>query len=408
MLTLETDELNSIKQKFGIVGSNPELNLAISKAIQIAKTDLPVLITGESGVGKENFPKMIHQYSLRKHQKYIAVNCGAIPEGTIDSELFGHVKGSFTGALTDRVGYFEAADGGTIFLDEVGELPYPTQARLLRVLQNGEYYRVGSSDIRKTNVRVVAATNLDMEEAIRAGRFREDLYYRLNAIPIALPPLRNRKEDILPLFYKFAGDFAETYRRPAIRLDQEAEKMLRNYYWQGNIRQLKNVAEQISAVETDGTITAEVLAGYLPDAGITKLPQTFKGNASSRSFNNEREILYQVLFDMKKDMNEMKQVVSRLAARSGEKYPADGSERRQLESAELNYVPYERDGKAEEYQEAQEVEDNRPLAVDEMEKELIRKALEKHEGKRKYAAMDLKISERTLYRKIKEYGLEDL
>lgn len=408
MLTLETDELNSIKQKFGIVGSNPELNLAISKAIQIAKTDLPVLITGESGVGKENFPKMIHQYSLRKHQKYIAVNCGAIPEGTIDSELFGHVKGSFTGALTDRVGYFEAADGGTIFLDEVGELPYPTQARLLRVLQNGEYYRVGSSDIRKTNVRVVAATNLDMEEAIRAGRFREDLYYRLNAIPIALPPLRNRKEDILPLFYKFAGDFAETYRRPAIRLDQEAEKMLRNYYWQGNIRQLKNVAEQISAVETEGTITAEVLAGYLPDAGITKLPQTFKGNASSRSFNNEREILYQVLFDMKKDMNEMKQVVSRLAARSGEKYPADGGERRQLESAELNYVPYERDGKAEEYQEAQEVEDNRPLAVDEMEKELIRKALEKHEGKRKYAAMDLKISERTLYRKIKEYGLEDL
>lgn len=408
MTDLDAGELQNIKTKFGIVGNTPELNLAITKAVQIAKTDLPVLITGESGVGKEIFPKIIHFFSPRRHEKYIAVNCGAIPEGTMDSELFGHVKGSFTGALTDRVGYFEAADGGTIFLDEVGELPYHTQARLLRVLQNGEYFRVGSSETRKTNVRVVAATNMNMIEAIRDGRFREDLYYRLNAIPITLPPLRRRKDDILPLFYKFAADFADSYHRPVIKLDDEAADMLRNYYWQGNIRQLKNVTEQISAVETGSVINAKTLAQYLPEDAGVQLPMSHEQH--ERTFNNEREILYQVLFDMRKDMDELKSVVRKLVQESNNADAIAKKEQEEIKTphrpaAYISYKPEE--VKKEDFTEAQEVE-NRPLAVDEMEKELIRKALIKHQGKRKYAAMDLKISERTLYRKIKEYGLDDL
>lgn len=407
MTDLDTAELQNIKNRFGIVGNSPELNLAITKAVQIAKTDLPVLITGESGVGKEIFPKIIHQFSPRKHEKYIPVNCGAIPEGTMDSELFGHVKGSFTGALTDRVGYFEAADGGTIFLDEVGELPYHTQARLLRVLQNGEYYRVGSSETRKTNVRVVAATNLNMANAIQEGRFREDLYYRLNAIPIMLPPLRKRKEDIIPLFTKFTADFADTYHRPNIKLDAEAAEMLKNYYWQGNIRQLKNVAEQISAVETENLITADILAQYLPNNNQAQLPLA-REQAHDRTFNNEREILYQVLFDMRKDMDELKGVVRSLVQeRSNTVIQKDNTAENHTASHSTGYLTYKPEANKEDFAEAQEVE-NRPLAVDEMEKDLIRKALIKHQGKRKYAAMDLKISERTLYRKIKEYGLEDL
>lgn len=407
MTDLDTAELLSIKNRFGIVGNSPELNLAITKAVQIAKTDLPVLITGESGVGKEIFPKIIHQFSPRKHEKYIPVNCGAIPEGTMDSELFGHVKGSFTGALTDRVGYFEAADGGTIFLDEVGELPYHTQARLLRVLQNGEYYRVGSSETRKTNVRVVAATNLNMANAIQEGRFREDLYYRLNAIPITLPPLRKRKDDIIQLFTKFAADFADAYHRPNIKLDTEAVEMLRNYYWQGNIRQLKNVAEQISAVETDSLITADILAQYLPNDNPAQLPLAHEP-LHDRTFNNEREILYQVLFDMRKDMDELKGVVRKLVNDSNNPViQKNETAENHTTTQPAGYITYKPEANKEDFAEAQEVE-NRPLAVDEMEKDLIRKALIKHQGKRKYAAMDLKISERTLYRKIKEYGLEDL
>ncbi len=402
---IESSQLQTIKQRFDIVGNTPDLDQAIRVAVQVAPTDLPVLITGESGVGKENFPKIIHQYSVRKHEKYIAVNCGAIPEGTMDSELFGHEKGSFTGALTDRKGYFEVADGGTIFLDEVGELPLPTQARLLRVLQDGEFFRVGSSDLKKTNVRVVAATNINIQQAIREGKFRGDLYYRLNAVPIQIPPLRERKIDIMPLFTKFANDFAETYRRPPVKLTAEAQKMLVNYYWQGNIRQLKNVAEQISAVETNPEIEATTLAHYLPDESQSRLPLIVSNEKNEKTFNNEREILYQVLFDMKKDMDELKKSVSKLMTESNSIVPKEPKPVQHHEQTVISYTPT--DIRNEDYEDAQEYDES-PLAVDDMEKELIKKALEKHAGKRKYAAMDLKISERTLYRKIKEYGLDNI
>ena len=304
-------ELQTVKQRFGIIGNSEVLNRAIDIAIQVAPTDLSVLITGESGVGKENFPQIIHNFSHRKHGSYIAVNCGAIPEGTIDSELFGHEKGSFTGATADRKGYFEVADGGTIFLDEVGELPLATQVRLLRVLEAGEFIKVGSSKTLKTDVRVVAATNMNIIQAIRDGRFREDLYYRLNTVPIFIPPLRERRDDIPLLFRKFAADFAEKYSMPAVRLTDDARQMLMNYYWNGNVRQLKNITEQISVIEQQREINSSILRMYLPNESTEKLPALISGGKSdNKSFTNEREILYQVLFDMKKDITELKKVVT--------------------------------------------------------------------------------------------------
>jgi len=307
---MQTSEIQAVKQRFGIIGNSELLNRAIDIAVQVSPTDLSVLITGESGVGKENFPQIIHNYSHRKHGPYIAVNCGAIPEGTIDSELFGHEKGSFTGAMSDRKGYFEVADGGTIFLDEVGELPLSTQVRLLRVLETGEFIKVGSSKTLKTNVRVVAATNLNMSTATRDGRFREDLFYRLNTVPIVVPPLRERKDDIALLFRKFASDFAEKYRMPPVRLTDDAKRLLMNYYWNGNIRQLKNITEQISVIEQQREINAQILSIYLPENEMERMPALFsrQGN-DNKSFNSEREILYQVLFDMKKDMHDLKKIV---------------------------------------------------------------------------------------------------
>ena len=303
-------DVQQIKQRFGIIGNSPGLNRAIDVALQVAPTDLSVLITGESGVGKETFPQLIHQNSPRKHGQYIAVNCGAIPEGTIDSELFGHEKGSFTGALADRKGYFEVADGGTIFLDEVGELPTPTQARLLRVLETGEFIKVGSSKVLKTNVRIVAATNVNLVQAVADGKFREDLYYRLNTVPIQIPPLRERPDDIILLFRKFAGDCAEKYRMPPIRLDEEARQLLTSYRWPGNVRELKNITERISVIEEDRDITASILRLYLPDLNVEKYPVLVKQQENDQKFfNSEREILYQVLFDMKKDVNELKKLV---------------------------------------------------------------------------------------------------
>ena len=315
---MELSEIQMVKQRFGIIGLSPALNRAIDTAVQVANTDLSVLIQGESGVGKETFPQIIHQYSHRKHNPYIAVNCGAIPEGTIDSELFGHEKGAFTSATSDRKGYFEEANGGTIFLDEVGELPLSTQVRLLRVLEAGEFMRVGSSKVLKTNVRVVAATNVKMQDAISDGRFREDLYYRLNAVPIFIPPLRERKEDILLLFRKFATDFAEKYKMPVIKLTADAQTLLTNYYWRGNVRQLKNVTEQISVIEQNREISAERLRVYLPEQKMTTLPTLFhqEQGDGQKTFSNEREILYQVLFDMKKDMAEMRKIIDELMRRS--------------------------------------------------------------------------------------------
>jgi transcriptional regulator with PAS, ATPase and Fis domain len=405
---IDEKELQAIKQRFQIIGNTPALNRAIEIATQVAGTDLSVLITGESGVGKESFPKIIHQFSPRKHEKYIAVNCGAIPEGTIDSELFGHEKGSFTGALNDRKGYFEVADGGTIFLDEVGELPLPTQARLLRVLEVGEFIKVGSSNVLKTNVRVVAATNLNIPKAIQEGRFREDLYYRLNAVQIAVPALRDRKNDIPLLFKKFAADFAEKYRMPTIYLNTDAQEMLVNYYWQGNIRQLKNFVEQISIIEEHREISTDCLQRYLPKPSKEQLPLLVSSaNSNEKSFSNEREILYQVLFDMKKDIDELKKMVHQY------KQPTPTSTVSTENNASFLPSIYEKNtqNKAEksikevEIEDAQEYEENN-FSVNDMEKNLIKKALEKHNGKRKLAALDLKISERTLYRKIKEYGLE--
>lgn len=404
---LSTEQLQDIKNRFGIIGNDAELNHAIMKAVQIASTDLPVLITGESGVGKESIPKIIHQFSPRKHNKIITVNCGAIPEGTMDSELFGHEKGSFTGALTDRKGYFEVADGGTIFLDEVGELPLPTQARLLRILQYGEYYRVGSSEVKKTDVRVIAATNINMMQAISNGKFRQDLYYRLNAIPINLPPLRERQEDILPLFKKFANDFAEAYHRPVIKLQQAAVNMLTSYYWQGNIRQLKNVAEQISAVETNPDISAETLSHYLPDESQSRLPLVVNGAKPADDFSNERELLYKVLFDMKHDMDELKKAFAELKA-SGIHTSGDNKKQKniqQFEWKEAQLYNEEQENIQSQPIDTEKSKDDDTVSVSDMEKELIKKVLDKYKGKRSLAAAELGISERTLYRRLVEYGL---
>ncbi|MEG1544805.1 MAG: sigma-54 dependent transcriptional regulator [Tannerellaceae bacterium] len=387
-------DVQQIKQRFGIIGNTPGLNRAIDVALQVAPTDLSVLITGESGVGKETFPQIIHQNSLRKHGQYIAVNCGAIPEGTIDSELFGHEKGSFTGALSDRKGYFEVADGGTIFLDEVGELPTPTQARLLRVLETGEFIKVGSSKVLKTNVRIVAATNVNLTQAVAEGKFREDLFYRLNTVPIVIPPLRERPDDIVLLFRKFAGDCAEKYRMPSVRLDDEARGLLVAYRWPGNVRELKNLTERISVIEEKRDITAEILRLYLPELNIQKFPVLLhKEEGEQKFFNSEREILYQVLFDMKKDVNELKKLVHDIM----------GGNIQMPESEEASYShPIHN---VHSIQDTEAIEEE-SLSLEDVEKEMIRKALDKHNGRRKNAAADLKISERTLYRKIKEYNLE--
>ncbi len=410
-------EIQQVKLRFGIIGTNEALARAIDVAIQVAPTDLSVLITGESGVGKESFPQIIHQYSRRKHGQYIAVNCGAIPEGTIDSELFGHEKGAFTGAISDRRGYFGEADGGTIFLDEVGELPMPTQARLLRVLESGEFIKVGSSKVEKTNVRIVAATNVNLAQAIADGRFREDLYYRLNTVPIQVPPLHERGEDVLLLFRKFASDFAEKYRMPAIQLTDDAKQVLLAYPWPGNVRQLKNITEQISIIETNREINAAILKGYLPvQANPRRLPALFDGKGR-KSFESEREILYQVLFDMRQDVTELKKLVHEIMAeRKGTAHPVNAVDYYTSDEpvvtaihASLAVHPSAKPGKVgandEDIQDTEEyVEES--LSLDEAEKEMIRKALEKHQGRRKLAAQDLDISERTLYRKIKEYGLD--
>ena len=388
-------DLQQIKQRFGIIGNNTALNRAIDIALQVAPTDLSVLITGESGVGKETFPQIIHQNSPRKHGQYIAVNCGAIPAGTIDSELFGHEKGSFTDARSERIGYFEVADCGTLFLDEVGELPLQTQAYLLRVLESGEFMRVGSSKVQKTNVRIVAATNVNLAQAVSQGKFREDLYYRLNTIPIQIPPLRERSEDILLLFRKFASDCAEKYRMPSIRLDDDARMLLINYRWPGNVRELKNITERISVIEENRDISAEVLRLYLPNVEMEKFPVLVKHEAEQKVFNSEREILYQVLFDMKKDVTELKKLVHEIM-NGGVQLPVV-DEPSYVQPHSIHSMPSIQD--AEPYEEE-------TLSLEEVEKEMIRKALEKHNERRKNAAADLKISERTLYRKIKEYNLE--
>ena len=395
-------EIQQVKLRFGIIGNTEALSRAIDVAIQVAPTDLSVLITGESGVGKESFPQIIHQYSRRKHGQYIAVNCGAIPEGTIDSELFGHEKGAFTGAIGERKGYFGEADGGTIFLDEVGELPLPTQARLLRVLESGEFIKVGSSKVQKTDVRIVAATNVNLTQAIADGRFREDLYYRLNTVPIQIPPLRERGDDILLLFRKFAGDFAEKYRMPAIQLTEDAKQVLLAYPWPGNVRQLKNITEQISIIETNREINAAILQGYLPVQNTQRLPALF-GIKDSKNFESEREILYSVLFDMRQEVSELKKMVHNLMAEKGNVSlvtPVPPASVPTIIHPVKAPCPVDDDIQdTEEY-----VEES--LSLDEVKKEMIRKALEKHHGNRKSAAQDLNISERTLYRKIKEYGLD--
>lgn len=419
-------EIQQVKLRFGIIGNNEALLRGIDVAMQVAPTDLSVLITGESGVGKESFPQIIHQYSRRKHGQYIAVNCGAIPEGTIDSELFGHEKGAFTGAISERKGYFGEANGGTIFLDEVGELPLPTQARLLRVLESGEFIKVGSSKVEKTDVRIVAATNVNLVQAIAEGRFREDLYYRLNTVPIQIPPLRERGEDVVLLFRKFASDFAEKYHMPPLQLTEDARQMLMAYTWPGNVRQLKNITEQISIIEANREINADILRNYLPENNAQRLPALL-GNKESKGFGSEREILYQVLFDMRQDVTELKKLVHEImtkraatGAGSGIKssYYTSPSQPQLvtpatvepnvttiIHSAVQPATPLSSSVNDDDIQDTEEyVEES--LALDDVEKDMIRKALEKHHGKRKSAAQDLNISERTLYRKIKEYGLD--
>ena len=423
-------ELQQIKQRFGIIGNNEGLLRAIDIALQVAPTDLSVLITGESGVGKEVFPQIIHQNSARKHQKYIAVNCGAIPEGTIDSELFGHEKGSFTGATSDRKGYFEEASGGTIFLDEVGELPLSTQARLLRVLETGEFIKVGSSKVLKTNLRVVAATNVNMMNAIKNGKFREDLYYRLNTVPVSIPPLRERAEDSVLLFRKFAADFAEKYRMPAIQLTTDARDMLMSYRWPGNIRQLRNITEQISIIETSREITDATLRLYLPKVDMERLPSVSVNEKEGSLYGSERELLYKVIFEMRNELNELKRIVY------GEmrKLPAVTQNNNTAivpasDSLSLRNDPYDYrsiDSYVEpevtnvtpiQHVESAHISITAPMkssheyitetqSLEDMEKELIKQALIRNNGKRKKAADELKISERTLYRKIKEYDLE--
>ncbi|MBF00956.1 sigma-54 dependent transcriptional regulator [Flavobacterium coralii] len=425
------ESVQAIKQRFEIIGNDPRLNRALEKAMQVAPTDISVLVTGESGVGKESIPKIIHALSHRKHGKYIAVNCGAIPEGTIDSELFGHEKGAFTGATSTREGYFEVADGGTIFLDEVGELPLTTQVRLLRVLENGEFIKVGSSQVQKTNVRIVAATNVNMMEAIEKGKFREDLYYRLSTVEISLPPLRERKDDIHLLFRKFSADFAQKYKMPPIRLEDDAVLLLLKYRWSGNIRQLRNIAEQISVLETNRNITGNTLRGYLPEAG-TNLPAVVRDKKSESDFSNEREILYKVLFDMRSDLNDLKKLTMELMQNgNGAKvqesnknliqriYGTPQEDGRIFEEVSRNDIlpsqhvsrpepiveHHDEDDDDGNYLFAETVEEEETLRLDEKEVELIKKALERNKGKRKAAADELGISERTLYRKIKQYDL---
>jgi transcriptional regulator with PAS, ATPase and Fis domain len=417
------ESVQNIKQRFEIIGNDPKLNRAVEKAIQVAPTDISVLVVGESGVGKESIPRIIHSLSHRKHGKYIAVNCGAIPEGTIDSELFGHEKGSFTGANTAREGYFEVANGGTIFLDEVGELPLTTQVRLLRVLENGEFIKVGSSQVQKTNVRIVAATNVNMFDAIEKGKFREDLYYRLSTVDIPLPPLRERKEDIHLLFRKFAADFAHKYKMPAIKLSDEAIRFLQKYRWSGNIRQLRNVAEQISVLETNREITLATLESYLPAESST-LPTVIGGRKSDSDFATERDILYKVLFDMKSDLNDLKKLTLELM-KSGAKtqdinpsliqkvYGNNQGESEILfeEQPRINVIPTQNQPRQEHFEEddnylfAETVEEEEVLKLEQKEIELIKKSLERHKGKRKASADELGISERTLYRKIKQFDL---
>jgi len=419
------ESVQAIKQRFEIIGNDPKLNRAIEKAIQVAPTDISVLVTGESGVGKESIPKIIHSLSHRKHGKYIAVNCGAIPEGTIDSELFGHEKGSFTGATGARDGYFEVADGGTIFLDEVGELPLTTQVRLLRVLENGEFIKVGSSQVQKTNVRIVAATNVNMFDAIEKGKFREDLFYRLSTVDIHLPPLRERKEDIHLLFRKFAADFAQKYKMPAIKLEDNAVNLLLKYRWSGNIRQLRNIAEQISVLETNRNISYQTLYSYLPQEG-SNLPALVKDKKSESDFSNEREILYKVLFDMKSDLNDLKKLTLELMQNGSSKVQEANKNLiqkiyGQKEDTEIDFeeprtdvissqnlsqqVEFEEDDDDQNYLFAETVEEEETLRLDAKEIELIKKALDRNKGKRKAAADELGISERTLYRKIKQFDL---
>ncbi|GGE08852.1 sigma 54-interacting transcriptional regulator [Psychroflexus salis] len=427
------ESVQAIKQRFGIIGNNVSLNRALEKSIQVAPTDISVLVSGESGVGKESLPKIIHSLSHRKHNKYIAVNCGAIPEGTIDSELFGHEKGAFTGASQARDGYFQVADGGTIFLDEVGELPLTTQVRLLRVLENGEFIKVGSSKVQKTNVRIVAATNVNMHEAIQKNKFREDLYYRLSTIEIHLPPLRNRKDDIHLLFRKFASDFATKYKMPTVRLSDSAQKLLESCNWPGNIRQLKNVAEQISVLEKERELNADRLREYIPKTN--NLPSVIKNEKAKEDFSNEREILYKVLFDMKSDLNDLKKLTLELLSNGNTEKVKDEQENliKKIygqtkesrnneddfdERLEVLQIP-EKGSKeindedneeieietASSYDFAEDIEEEETLSLQEKEIELIKKSLERYQGKRKPAAEELGISERTLYRKIKQYDL---
>lgn len=417
------ESIQAIKQRFGIIGNDAKLNRSIEKAIQVAPTDISILVTGESGVGKESIPKIIHQLSHRKHGKYIAVNCGAIPEGTIDSELFGHEKGAFTGATQTRSGYFEVADGGTIFLDEVGELPLTTQVRLLRVLENGEFIKVGSSKVQKTDVRIVAATNVNMFEAIKKEKFREDLYYRLSTIEINLPALRERKDDIHLLFRKFASDFALKYKMPTVKLTDEAIQLLTSYRWNGNIRQLRNVAEQVSVLEHNRSISGVTLKNYLPTGAGQNLPAVIKDTKSESDFSNEREILYKVLFDMKNDLNDLKKLTMELMKSSNisevekdnegliQKIYGNNDEET-VQDVPVLAIPEHREDIVEpvietedKYDFAEEIEEEETLSLHDKELELIKKSLERHSGKRKLAAAELGISERTLYRKIKQYDL---
>ena len=420
------ESIQATKQRFGIIGNSASLNRAIEKAIQVAPTDISVLVTGESGVGKESIPKIIHSLSHRKHGKYIAVNCGAIPEGTIDSELFGHEKGAFTGATQTRNGYFEVADGGTIFLDEVGELPLTTQVRLLRVLENGEFIKVGSSKVQKTNVRIVAATNVNMFDAIKKEKFREDLYYRLSTVDINLPPLRDRQEDIHLLFRKFASDFALKYKMPTIKLSEDAIRILLKFRWSGNIRQLRNVAEQISVLEQNRNISADALRSYLPTSG-DHLPAVIKTSKSEGDFSSEREILYKVLFDMKADLNDLKKLTMELMKTGNSKEVQKDNEsliqkiygeddetpgyQESVDDLHVLSIPQTTEKaennapKNDKYDFAEEIQEEETLSLHDKELELIKKSLERHNGKRKLAADELGISERTLYRKIKQFDL---
>ncbi len=416
-------DIVSIKQRYGIIGSSPVLDRAIDIARQVAATDLTVLITGESGTGKEVFPKIIHQLSSRKHGAYIAVNCGAIPEGTIDSELFGHEKGSFTGAHEARKGYFEEVNGGTIFLDEVAELPLSTQVRLLRVLESGEYLRVGSSKVMKTNVRVVAATNINILDAVGRGKFREDLYYRLNTVPIVVPPLRERKDDIFLLFRKFSGDFAQKYHMPAIHLTEDAQEMLLKYRWHGNIRQLKNIAEQISIIESKRDISSDILSKYLPDHNFSNLPVVY-GQTSRGDSMSERDVLYKILFDMRDDVTELKRLLGYVIDKTGISGNIDEAHLKILSEKDLSELHSVRSnassngsdepivldsdadqGDVEEVLDPEIYIEN--LSIQDKEIDLIKRALMKYNGKRKFAAKELGISERTLYRKIKTYGIDE-